>query len=154
MKFQIILNRKNILTATKVDIDTLLDFTDKEDYSLSSLVEIRNKKYPVLITMKNRSLYIGYLVNNFEIFSKMSEIDFLLIELKFHMVYEKDKINLNQYHDYNMNSDSYCINLNFKEVESITYNTNPNPIWFKGGGVHAEILKNMFEYKLKIVTTN
>jgi len=154
LKFKIVLNKKNILTATKVDIDTLLNFTDKEDYSLRSLIEISNKKYPVLITMKNRSLYIGYFVNDLENFSKMSEIDFLLIELKFHMVYQKDKINLSQYHDYNMNSDSFYININFKEVESLTYNMNPNPIWFKGGKVNAEMLKNMFEYKLKIVTTD
>ncbi|QXR11922.1 hypothetical protein EGT68_006720 [Acinetobacter junii] len=58
LKFQIILSRKNILSATRVDIDTLLDFTDKEDYSLSSLIEVRNKKYPLLITMKNRNLYV------------------------------------------------------------------------------------------------
>lgn len=32
IKFQIILSKKNILTATKVDIDTLLGFTDKDDY--------------------------------------------------------------------------------------------------------------------------
>lgn len=154
LKFQIILSRKNILTATRVDIDTLLDFTDKEDYSLNSLIEICNKKYPLLITMKNRNLYVGYLLNNLEIFSKMSEIDFLLIELKFQMIYEKDKINLSQYHDYNMNSDAFFININFKEVESITYNRNPNPSWEKGGKVDAEMLKNMFEYKLKIVSTD
>lgn len=152
LKFQIILSRKNILSATRVDIDTLLDFTDKEDYSLSSLIEVRNKKYPLLITMKNRNLYVGYLVNNLEVFSKMSEIDFLLIELKFQMICEKDKINLSQYHDYNMNSDTFFININFKEVESITYNNNPNPSWLKGGKVDAEMLKNMFEYKLKIVS--
>lgn len=152
LKFQIILSRKNILTATRVDIDTLLDFTDKDDYSLSSLIEVSNKKYPLLITMKNRNLYVGYLVNNLEVFSKMSEIDFLLIELKFQMICEKDKINLSQYHDYNMNSDTFFININFKEVESITYNNNPNPSWLKGDKVDAEMLKNMFEYKLKIVS--
>lgn len=149
LKFKIVLNKKNILTATKVDIDTLLDFTDKEDYSLSSLIEMNSKKYPILITMKNRNLYIGYLASNLEIFSRISEIDFLLVELKFHMAYEKDKITLSQYYDYNVSSDEVFININFKEIESISYNTNPDHYWKKDHRVDPEMFKNMFNYKLK-----
>ena len=148
LKFQIILSRKNILTATRVDIDTLLDFTDKEDYSLSSLVEIYNKNYPVLITMKNKNLYIGYLVSDLGVFSRMSEIDFLLIDLKFHMIYEKDTLTLSQYYDYSINVDDIFINLNFKEVESIFYRTNPEDVWKDNERINPEMLKNMFNYKL------
>jgi len=148
LKFQIILSKKNILTATKVDIDTLLDFTDKDDYSLSSLVEMYNKNYPILITMKNKNLYIGYLVSDLGVLSKISEIDFLLVDLKFHMICEKDKITLSQYYDYSVNIDDVFINLNFKEVESISYRNNPEAIWKDDERINAEMLKNMFNYKL------
>ena len=98
--------------------------------------------------MKNKNLYVGYLASNLRLFSRMSEIDFLLVNLKFHMIYEKDKISLGQYYDYNVNVDDIFINLNFKEIESISYRINPEPIWKNGDRISAEILKCLFNYKL------
>ena len=39
--------------------------------------------------------------------------------------------------------------VNFKEIESISYNTNPDHYWKKDHRVDPEMLKNMFNYKLQ-----
>ena len=98
--------------------------------------------------MKNKNLYIGYLVSDLRVFSKISQIDFLLVDLKFHIICEKDKLTLSQYYDYSVNMDDIFINLNFKEVESISYRSNPEGIWKSGERIDAEMLKKMFNYKL------
>lgn len=146
-QFQIILNKNNILSATKVDIDTLLNFTDKDE-NLNKFRQLKLKKYPVLINMKNNYIYVGYIQDSFSQFNSVMDIDFITLELKFHMIFEKDRINIKQYYDYSVNVDDIYIKINFKEVESIQHRINSDKIWIDGNSINPEILKNMFNYKL------
>ncbi|MDR0235963.1 hypothetical protein [Acinetobacter sp.] len=146
-KFQIILNKNNIISATKVDLDTLLNFTDKDE-NLNKLRELSLKSYPILINMKNKNIYIGYISESFFQFNSIRDVDFISLKLMFHMVFEKDKINVKQYYDYSVNIEDLYIKINFKEIESILYKNNPEKIWLNGDRINAEMLMNMFNYKL------
>lgn len=146
-QFQIILNRNNIISSTKVDLDTLLAFTGNDEF-LSKLKELKYNNYPILINMKNKSIYIGYIVDSLDKINAIKDIDFLTLKLKFQMILEKDKINVKQYYDFSVNIDDIYIKVNFKEVESIMYRNNPDKIWIESDRINADMLLKMFNYKL------
>ncbi|WP_236758254.1 hypothetical protein [Acinetobacter junii] len=146
-QYQIILNKNNILSATKVDLDTLLNFTEKDE-NLNKFKELSQKRYPIMINMKNKSMYIGYICDSFSQLSTVSNIDFITLKLIFHIVYKKDQLDVFQYYDYSVNTEDLYIKVSFKEVESILYRDNPEKFWIDGDRINAELLKKMFNYKL------
>jgi len=150
-KYQIVLNRKNIVTATKVDLETLMDFTDTDDF-LNKLVFAYSENLPVLVVMKNRNIYIGKISDNLSHYSLSGEINNFGIKLSYNCLFEKDKLDILKYYDFSKVDDLYC-NLNFKEIESVWLRLEPENIWRKNEVLSPELMLKMFDYKL-IQNTN
>lgn len=145
-KYQVILNRKNIVTATKIDLDTLFDFMDKEDF-LNKLNNIYIKKLPVLVIMKNKNIYIGRLADNISAYSTLSDVIHLGLNLSYQCIYERDQLKIDQYYDFSHTKDLYC-SVSFREVESIWFRTKPEDIWLKNKRMSPALLLNLFEHRL------
>lgn len=144
-KYQIILNRKNIITATKIDLDTLFDFMYKENL-LSKLTQAYNKKYPLLVFMKNKNIYIGRLIDDVSAYATLNELNHLGMSLSYQCVYERDRLINEQCYDFQTLRDLYC-GINFKEIESIWFRTKPEPIWIRDKRISPEMLLKLFDYR-------
>ncbi|WP_353173344.1 hypothetical protein [Acinetobacter rudis] len=155
LKYQVILNRKNIVSATKVDLDTLFDFMER-DVFLNKLRYVSSKKLPVMVIMKTKNIYIGHLADNMSNYSTLTDVSHIGIKLAYQCIYERDQIKIAQNYDFRTTKDLYC-HLSFREVESIWFRTKPEDIWLQEKSVAAEMLFKMFEHQLldhREVSTN
>lgn len=146
LKYQVILNRKNIVSATKVDLDTLFDFMER-DVFLNKLHYLSNKKLPVMVIMKNKNIYIGHLADNISNYSTLNDVSHIGLKLAYQCIYERDQIKIAQYYDFSASKDLYT-HLSLREVESIWFRTKPEDIWLQGKSVSAEMLFKIFEHRL------
>lgn len=146
LKYQVILNRKNIVSATKVDLDTLFDFMER-DVFLNKLHYLSNKKLPVMVIMKNKNIYIGHLADNISNYSTLNDVSHIGLKLAYQCIYERDQIKIAQYYDFSASKDLYT-HLSLREVESIWFRTKPEDIWLQGKSVSAEMLFKIFEHHL------
>ncbi|TCM66477.1 hypothetical protein EC844_11377 [Acinetobacter calcoaceticus] len=145
-KYQMILDRKNIVTATKVDLDTLFDFMDR-DVFFNKLSHVSRKKLPVLVIMKNKNIYIGRLSDNMSNYSTLSDVTHIGLNLGYQCIFDRDQIKIGQYYDFRKTKDLYC-HLSFREVESIWFRTKPEDFWMKDKHVSPEMLLKLFEHRL------
>lgn len=151
-KYQVILNRKNIVTATKVDLDTLFDFMDR-DVFLNRLNYISGKKLPILVIMKNKNMYIGRLAENMSNYSTFSELSHLSLRLAYQCIHDPSRLSLAQYHDFTALKDIYT-HLSMREIESIWYRTKPEDIWLKDERISPEMLLKLFDFKFVDLAPN